>query len=92
MGSDRSSPADSWPDPQSRSFPDLVGFASYGGVAPIEVASADHSRHRLPRGGDRNLSLHLAALTRVRMPNSIGRAYYGKKIAAGRTTTRPCDA
>jgi Transposase IS116/IS110/IS902 family len=35
-------------------------FASYAGVAPIEVASGDHARHRLPRGGDRQLNLALA--------------------------------
>ena len=67
-------------------FPTASAFASYAGVAPVEVASADHSRHRLPRGGDRqlNLSLHLVALTQIRMPNSIGRAYYDTKMAAGK--------
>ena len=60
---------------------------SYAGVAPVEVASADRARHRLPRGGDRqlNLALHIVALTQVRMPNSIGRAYYDRKIAEGKT-------
>ena len=67
-------------------FPTASAFANYAGVAPVEVASAEHSRHRLPRGGDRqlNLSLHVAALTQIRMPNSIGRAYYDTKIAAGK--------
>jgi transposase len=62
-------------------------FASYAGVAPIEVASADRARHRLPRGGDRhlNLALHITALTQVRMRASRGRAYYDTKIAAGKT-------
>ena len=54
-------------------FPTASAFASYAGVAPVEVASADHTRHRLPRGGDRqlNLALHIVALTQVRMRGSI---------------------
>jgi transposase len=41
------------------------------------VASADRSRHRLPRRGDRqlNLALHIVALTPVRMRGSAGRGY-----------------
>ena len=55
-------------------FRSTSAFASYAGVAPIEVASGDHTRHRLPRGGDRqlNLALHIVALTQVRMRESTG--------------------
>ena len=62
-------------------------FANYAGVAPIEVASGDHVRHRLPRGGDRqlNLALHIVALTQVRMRESTGRAYYDTQIVAGKS-------
>jgi transposase len=68
-------------------FPTASAFASYAGVAPVEVASADRARHRLPRGGDRqlNLAFHIIALTQVRMQGSAGRAYYDTKIAAGKT-------
>ena len=68
-------------------FPTSSAFASYAGVAPVEVASADRARHRLPRGGDRqlNLALHIVALTQVRMRGSLGRAYYDRKIAEGKT-------
>ena len=68
-------------------FPTSSAFASYAGVAPVEVASADRARHRLPRGGDRqlNLALHIVALTQVRMRDSLGRAYYDRKIAEGKT-------
>jgi transposase len=68
-------------------FSSSSAFASYAGVAPIEVAGADRARHRLPRGGDRplNLALHITALTQVRMKGSRGRAYYDTKIAAGKT-------
>lgn len=68
-------------------FSSASAFASYAGVAPVEVSSADRARHRLPRGGDRhlNLALHITALTQVRMRASRGRAYYDTKIAAGKT-------
>jgi transposase len=68
-------------------FPSSSAFANYAGVAPVEVASADRARHRLPRGGDRqlNLALHIAALTQVRMRASAGRAYYDRKITEGKT-------
>ncbi len=51
------------------------------------MATAERGRHRLPRGGDRqlNLALHIAALTQVRMRRSTGRAYYDRKIAEGKT-------
>lgn len=68
-------------------FPSCSAFANYAGVAPIEVASAGRGRHRLPRGGDRQLNsaLHIIALTQIRMPHSVGRAYYDTKIAEGKT-------
>ena len=68
-------------------FPTAAAFASYAGVAPVEVASADHARHRLPRGGDRQLNhaFHMVALTQIRRPDSAGRVYYDTKIATGKT-------
>jgi transposase len=68
-------------------FPTAAAFASYAGVAPVEVSSAERVRHRLPRGGDRqlNFALHIVALTQVRMPRSSGRAYYDTKIATNKT-------
>jgi transposase len=62
-------------------------FAAYTGTAPIEVTSAERARHRLSRGGDRqlNAALHIAAVTQVRMRTSAGRAYYERKIAEGKT-------
>jgi transposase len=72
--------------PASR-FPTTDAFATYAGVAPIEVASGERSRHRLSRRGDRRLNsaIHLIAVTQVRMPNSIGRRYFDTKIAEGKT-------
>jgi transposase len=68
-------------------FSTAAAFASYAGVAPVEVSSADRVRHRLPRGGDRQLShaRHIVAVNQIRMPGSAGRAYYQAKIAAGKT-------
>ena len=72
---------------QASRFATAAAFASYAGVAPVEVSSAERVRHRLPRGGDRqlNLALHIVALTQVGMRGSSGRAYYDTKIAAGKT-------
>jgi transposase len=72
---------------QASRFATASAFANYAGVAPVEVASADRARHRLPRGGDRqlNLALHIIALTQVRMHGSSGRAYYDTKIVAGKS-------
>jgi transposase len=68
-------------------FPNSASFANYAGAAPIEVASADKARHRLSRGGDRqlNAALHTVAITQIRTAGSRGRIYYNTKIAAGKT-------
>jgi transposase len=72
--------------PASR-FPTADAFATYAGVAPIEVASGERTRHRLSRRGDRQLNsaIHLIAVTQVRMSNSVGRRYFDGKIAKGMT-------
>ena len=74
------------PYSSGQSVPDAAAFANYAGVAPVEIASAEQPG-TAPRGGDRqlNLTLHIAALTQVRMTSSLGRAYYDAKIAAGKT-------
>ena len=68
-------------------FRSPAAFANYSGVAPIEVASGERARHRLSRGGDRQLNsaLHLVAVTQVRMRDSVGRHYFDRKIAEGKT-------
>jgi transposase len=62
-------------------------FATYAGVAPIEVASGERTRHRLSRSGDSQLNsaIHLIAVTQVRMHHSIGRRYFDTKIAEGKS-------
>lgn len=68
-------------------FHSAHAFAVYAGVAPIEIASGDKQRHRLSRGGDRQLNsaIHLVAVTQVRMRDSEGRRYFDIKIAEGKT-------
>jgi len=68
-------------------FPTSAAYACYAGAAPVEVASADKSRHRLSRAGDRQLNsaLHTIAITQIRMTGSLGNIYYQAKIAEGKT-------
>lgn len=68
-------------------FPTAAAFANYAGTAPIQIASADHTRHRLSRRGDRqlNAALHIVAITQTRRPGSRGHTYYTGKIAEGKT-------
>ena len=63
-----------------------AAFASFCGVAPIEVSSGDVVRHRLSRAGDRqlNYALHVMAMTQIRY-DSPGQAYYQRKRAAGKS-------
>jgi transposase len=63
-----------------------AAFASLAGVAPLEASSGQRTRHRLNRGGDRDLNraLHTIAITRLRChPES--RAYEIKRTAQGKT-------
>lgn len=55
-------------------------------MAPIPVSSGRKDRHRLHRGGDRQLNraLHVIAITRARIDPST-RAYLERKRAEGKT-------
>ena len=72
--------------PASR-FVSSDAYATFVGVAPIEIANGDKQRHRLSRRGDRqlNAAIHLVAVTQVRMAHSRGRVYFDKKIGEGKT-------
>jgi transposase len=67
-------------------FPSRDHFASYSGTAPVEASSGDVRRHRLNRGGNRqlNTALHLIAVCQIRDP-SPGQAYYRRKLAEAKT-------
>jgi len=61
-------------------------FARMAGVAPIPASSGRTQRHRLHRGGDRQLNhaLHVIALTRSRLDPET-RAYLARKRAEGKS-------
>ncbi|WP_433799434.1 IS110 family transposase [Actinomycetospora sp. CA-084318] len=58
-------------------------YAMHAGVAPVPASSGRSDRHRLARGGNRqlNAALHRIARTQARMPDSLGHAYYQRRIA-----------
>ena len=61
-------------------------FASWNGTAPLDASSGDQKRHRLSRAGNRriNRALHIMAVVQLRH-DTEGRAYYRRKLAAGKT-------
>lgn len=68
-------------------FPTDNHFAAYAGAAPREVSSGEVIRHRLSRGGDRqlNYALHVIAITQIAMKTSPGRVFYDRKRTEGKT-------
>ena len=62
-------------------------FAMHAGVAPIPASSGKTNRHRLARGGNRqlNAALHRIAVTQIRLQGP-GRAYYYRRRAGGDST------
>ena len=68
-------------------FPDRNHFASWTGTAPIDASSGDHTRHRLSRGGNRQINRVLHIMATVQLRNATeGRQYYDRKKAAGKTS------
>ncbi len=67
-------------------FADRNRFASWTATAPIEASSGEVVRHRLSRAGNRRMNhmIHIAATTQIRL-DTPGRAYYLRKIAAGKS-------
>ena len=68
-------------------FPDNNHFASWTGTAPIDASSGDHVRHRLSRGGNRQINrvLHIMATVQLRNPTE-GREYFDRTKARGKTS------
>ena len=64
-----------------------ASFAALAGISPVEASSGKQRRHRLNRGGDRQLNwaLHVVALQRIRH-HAETTAYYQRLLAAGKTT------
>ena len=69
-----------------RRYPHRNTFASANGTAPLSASSGRTVRHRLNRGGNRQLNraLYTIAITQIRA-DTEGRAYYDRKRAAGKT-------
>jgi transposase len=61
-------------------------FAALAGTSPVEASSGRQRRHRLNRGGDRQLNraLHVIALNRVRYHDQT-RCYYGRLLDSGKS-------
>jgi transposase len=64
-----------------------ASFAALAGTSPVEASSGKQQRHRLNRGGDRQLNwaLHVIALARIRNHVETA-AYYHRLLATGKTT------
>ena len=62
-------------------------FAMHAGVAPIPASSGKTNRHRLARGGNRqlNAALHRIAVTQTRL-DGLGWVYYQRQHSQGNTT------
>ncbi|BBH18568.1 hypothetical protein Back2_28670 [Nocardioides baekrokdamisoli] len=67
-------------------FADRNRFASWTGTAPLDASSGEQIRHRLSRAGNRRMNhvIHIAAIVQIRR-DTEGRAYYRRKLAAGKT-------
>jgi transposase len=67
-------------------FPSDASFARLAGTAPIPCSSGQRDRHRLDRGGDRqlNYALHVIAITRARYDPQT-KTYLARKEAEGKT-------
>jgi transposase len=63
-----------------------ASFAALAGTSPVEASSGQHQRHRLNRGGDRQLNwaLHIIALNRVRF-HAETHAYSHRLRSHGKT-------
>jgi hypothetical protein len=74
-------------------FRSRAAFAVHDGTAPVPVWSGNHERHRLNRGGNRqlNTALHRIAVTQLRL-DSPGRDYLQRRTTAGDTKTEALRA
>jgi transposase len=70
----------------AKRFPTDGHFARHTGTAPVPASSGNTQRHRLHRGGDRQLNraIHIIALSRANTDPET-RAYLARKHAEGKT-------
>lgn len=74
-------------------FRSKEAFARHNGSAPVPVWSGNVVRHRLSRGGNRqlNAALHRIAITQIRL-DGPGRAYLERRMTDGDTRTEAIRA
>jgi transposase len=74
-------------------FRSKAAFARHDGTAPVPVWSGNETRHRLNRGGNRqlNVALHRIAITQLQR-SGRGRDYVTKRMAGGDTKTEAIRA
>lgn len=76
-----------------RRFRGRAAFARHNGTAPVPVWSGNQIRHRLSRGGNRqlNAAIHRIAITQLQRPGP-GQDYLAKRRLAGDTKTEAIRA
>jgi transposase len=76
-----------------RRFKSKDAYARHNGTAPLPVWSANKTRHRLSRTGNRqlNCAIHRIAVTQIRC-HPQAQAYLKARIAAGKTKTEALRA
>lgn len=74
-------------------FRSKAAFARHNGSAPVPVWSGNVVRHRLNRGGNRqlNVALHRIAITQIRLDGS-GKVYFEHRRTAGDSRTEAIRA
>lgn len=74
-------------------FRSKEAFARHNGTAPVPVCSGNVVRHRLNRGGNRqlNVALHRIAITQIRLAGP-GKTYLEHRQASGDTRTEAIRA
>ena len=74
-------------------FKSKDAYARHNGTAPLPVWSANQTRHRLSRTGNRqlNCAIHRIAVTQIRC-HPDAQAYLNRRIAAGDTKTEALRA
>jgi len=70
-----------------RNIRDAAAFAMRCGTAPVSWSSGRNSSVRINTGGNRQLNrlLHMVALCQLRSADHVGRIYYDRKRAEGKT-------
>ncbi len=74
-------------------FRSRAAFAMNNGTAPVQASSGNQQRHRLNRGGNRqlNVAMHRIAITQLSRPGPA-KEYLAKRLAAGNTKTEAIRA